>query len=166
MGTLKPNIELRITNYAVTATELTINYSAASLSTAPVYLVSHQRLPFVRLSPDRTTIEIWQGIPPRNQAELTRAINLLQLPGTQELAPSAVVNKTAVVPVPMRESGYWLAESEYTPLPLGNRTQFQVVSISGIRPDPRSTTVRSINELYAWQLTERSPPFNLTRVVR
>jgi hypothetical protein len=167
MNTTVPHIEIRLTSHAATATELTFGYSVVSKSATPVYLVSHPRLPFVRLAPDQSAIEIWEGISPRNQRELSRTITILPLPSTEILRPGASVNKTAVIKLPLRESGYFLNEVDYTPLPIGNRAQFQAVLIQGYGLGPlEPTLVRNIDELYAWQLTARSPPINLTRIVR
>ncbi len=134
-----------------------INYSLTSMSSSPLFLVQHQNLPFLRMTPDETMIEVWFGIPPRTETEENQLINSLILPSTFDLPPGSSVNSTAHVKYPPKESGYWLEKSEETIIPLRNKVEIKAKIIQGFGVSkPEHQRVRNINELFAWQLTARS----------
>jgi hypothetical protein len=152
-----PMLEVQIKNYEVGEKEWRVHYKVTSRSTDPLFLVQHQRLPFLRLASTGTMLEIWMGVPPLSEIEQNRDINSLILPGTMELPPGDVVNETAIVKRPLKQSGYWLEESEEIAIPLEKQAEMKALIIQGFglsALDPRR--VRSIDQLFAWQSTARS----------
>jgi hypothetical protein len=158
-----PRVEIRVNHYESSAKELKVDYSVISKAHETLFLVAGPRLPFLRLTADNGAVEIWVGVPPRTVAEQNRLVNMLLLPSTEALPPGAVLNKSVVAKFPLKLSGYWLEESEQTPLPLNGGREITAVLVQGYglsALDPRQ--VRSIEQLFAWQLTERSHPFTFT----
>jgi hypothetical protein len=158
-----PLIEVRINDYALSGREWRINYTVTSKSTTPVFLVQDQRLPFLRMSADNTTIAVWLGIPPQSEAELNRLVNALILPGPLELAPGEITRRTTFVKWPVKQSGYWLEEGEEIAIPLTGKADVNVLIIQGFglnALDPQR--VRSIDQLFAWQLTAQSQVVTFT----
>jgi hypothetical protein len=156
-------VEIRVNHYESSVKEFKVDYSVISKSRETLFLVADPRLPFLRLTTDSGSVEIWVGVPPRTTAEQNRLVNMLVLPSTEALPPGSILNKTVVAKFPLKLSGYWLEDSEETPLPLDGHREITAILIQGYglsALDPRQ--IRSIQQLFTWQLTERSHPFTLT----
>lgn len=162
MNMAAPDLEIRVNHYESSAKELKVEYSVISKSRETLFLVADPRLPFLRLAADTGSLEIWLGVPPRTVVEQNRLVNALVLPSTEALPPGAVLNKTLVATFPLKLSGYWLEESEQTPLPLGATTEITALLVQGygVR-DLGPQRVRNIEQLFAWQLIQRSHSFTL-----
>lgn len=157
-----PQIEIRVNHVDSSAKELRVDYSVVSKSRETVFLVADPRLPFLRLTADTGLVEVWVGVPPRTEVEQNRLVNLLVLPKTEALTPGAVISKTVVARFPLKLSGYWLEESEQTLLPLGGTREITAVLVQGYGLSPADPQrLRSIEQLFEWQLTERSHLFTV-----
>lgn len=159
-------LNVKITECTFDGKECLIDYSLTSLTSTSLFLVQDQDIPFLRITPDKMLLEIWLGIPPQTEIEKNLLINALILPDTFELAPNTIINKTTSLEYPFKKSGYWLERSEETVIPLKNKTRIKAKVIQGFgtsKIGPQK--VRSIHELYTWQLTTQSQvvEFQLTK---
>jgi hypothetical protein len=138
-----------------------IAYSLRSRSSTPLFLIADDRFPFIRFNAGSKSLEIWLGVSPKSPAELNELINALVLPRTAQLNPGSSMTGSILVKWPAKLSGYWLDESDGPPLPL-DPNGFSAVVIQGFGQEPLDgTRVRSIKDLYAWQMTSRSSQFTL-----
>lgn len=155
-------LDVSIESYHLSGDELRIAYTVASRHGDRLYLVHHDRLPIARLSNDQKQIEIWMGVPPQSELELSRFINLLQLPGTLVLQPGVTIKQNINIELPLKQGGYWTEESENSLIPVkeGSNSRFIVVQGYGVS-ELNHKSVRSIKNLYEWQMIAQSQAISM-----
>lgn len=157
-------LEIRIDRLEAAAQGWRISYSLRSRSASPIYLVQDDRFPFIRFKSGTGLVEVWLGIPPRSEAESNIDFNALVLPKTVELQPGATTSASVSLKWPLKLSGYWLDESDGPTLPVDPDEGFPAVLVVGFGTEPLDgRRIRSIENLYGWQITVGSEPVTLKR---